>query len=809
MLQNFRFALRVLAKSPGFSLIAILTLALGIGANTAIFTVANALLLRPLPYADPDRLMVLSGATFDAAGGWGRLSLPFFEVIRDHNRSYSNVAACIYEWFSLTGHGDPEQISAARATWRFFDTLGVHPIVGRTFSEEEDRAGGKAVILVSSKLAARLFGDAAKALGQNLTLDGRDYSVIGVLPPSFVFGLFGGERDIWAPRVSEMNAVTPARVALGGAYFNLIGRLRPGVSIQQAAAELEVLYRQYQSARPSNFDATRNLHMRVATLQSELVTNVRPTLLVLCAAVGLVLLIACANVANLLLSRAVGRRQEFSIRTALGASRGTLIGQLLTESLLLAAVSGALGVAIGYAGTRILPLLHYDYEGLPMGQISMDFRILAFAILISLASGMLFGLAPALQISRTDVNTGLREESRGSFGNRGRNRARSALVVAQVALSMVLLIASGLLIRSFLRLRNASPGFDPSNLLTMQINLPPARYADAARSIAFYRDVIQNVENLPGVDGVAVSTAIPTNATHSTPVLFEGQPAVVLGQRPIVDIQQINADYARVMRIPLLGGRMFDEHDDVRAPKVALVNQTAVRRFWPNENPIGKRVWIGTMKDSFEVAGVIGNTKNNGPAAATEPEVFMPLAQMVSPYVSLTVRATGDPHGLVSAVRAGIASADPDQPVTGVQTMEEFMETQSSQTRFTMALLGVFAGVALILAVVGIYGVIAYSVAQRTQELGIRIALGAGRRDILRLVISGGLGLTLGGIAIGLAASIAATRLMASLLFETSATDPIAFLASSALFVGVALTASYIPARRATRIDPTRALRAE
>jgi putative ABC transport system permease protein len=370
-------------------------------------------------------------------------------------------------------------------------------------------------------------------------------------------------------------------------------------------------------------------------------------------------------------------------------------------------------------------------------------------------------------------------------------------------------IGSGLLIRSFLRLRNAPPGFDPASLLTMQINLPPAKYSDAAKSIAFYRDVIQNVQALPGVEGAVISTAIPTNATHSTPVLFEGQPAVALGQRPIVDIQQINPDYARVLRIPVLAGRVFTDHDDAQAPKVGLANQTAVRRFWPNENPLGKRVWIGTLKDPFEIVGVLGDTKNNGPASPTEPEVFMPLPQMVSPYVSLTVRTSVDPHSLASAARAGIASADRDQPVTGVQTMQEFLETQSSQTRFTMALLGVFSAVALILAIVGIYGAIAYSVAQRTQELGIRIALGARKSDILSLVIGSGLALTLAGIAIGIAGSLAATRLMATLLFETSATDPIAFLASAALFLAVALTASYVPALRATRIDPTRALRAE
>lgn len=807
MLPNLRYALRVLRKNPTFSAAAILTLALGIGANTAIFTVSNALLLRPLPYSQPDRIVLLSGASFDAAGSWGRVSLPFFKVVEEHNRSYSAVAACIFDTFNLTGRGEPEQLSASRVTWRFFDVLGVQPIAGRSFTQEEDQPGGKPVVLLSDKLAARLFASPPKAVGQSLTLDGQDYTVIGVLSPRFVFGLFGGERDVFAPRVFDMNSITPARVALGGAYFNLIGRLRPGVAMDQADAELRVVYKQYQHASPGNFDATLNLHMRLAKLQDELVLNIRPTLLILSAAVGLVLLIACANVASLLLSRAVGRKKEFSIRTALGASRASLMGQLLTESVLLALAAGGLGIAIGYAGTRILASL--NDQGLRIADIPVDSRILAFALAISVLSGILFGLAPSLDLSNADVNAGLREESRGSTRNRSQGRARTVLVVLQVTLSMVLLIGSGLLVRSFLRLRSAQPGFDPHNLLTMRINLPPSMYSNASKSIEFYDHAIRNIQGVPGVEAVTISTAIPTNATHSTPVLFEGQPAVSLGQRPIVDIQQVTPGYTRVMRVPLLAGRTFSNRDDAHSPMVALVNQTAVRRFWPSENPIGKKVWIGTMKNPFEVVGVLGDTKNNGPTAATDAEIFMPLPQMVSPYVCLTVRASIDPHSLVSAVRSQVAAADPDQPVTGVMTMEEFLETQSSQSRFTAVLLGTFSGIAFLLAVVGVYGVIAYSVAQRTQEMGIRIALGARNIDILRLVVVHGVVLTVSGIVIGLAAAVAATRLLGSLLFETSATDPMTFLTSAALFVAVALVASYIPARRAMRIDPTTALRAE
>jgi putative ABC transport system permease protein len=614
MLSNLRYALRVLRKSPTFSVVAILTLALGIGANTAIFTVVNALLLRPLPYSEPERIVVLSGATFDAAGSWGRLSLPFFKVIDEHNRSYSSVAACIFDTFNLTGRGEPEQLSASRLTWKFFDVLGVQPIAGRVFSQEEDQPGGKPVVILSYKLATRLYQSAVKAVGENITLDGQDYTIVGVLSPRFVFGLFGDERDVWAPRVFDMNSITPARVALGGAYFNLLGRLRPGVPMEQAEAELRVLYQQYKQQSPGNFDATLNLRMRLAKLQDELVTNIRPTLLILFAAVGLVLLIACANVASLLLSRAIGRKKEFSIRTALGASQASLIRQLLTESVVLALAAGALGIAIGYAGTRILASL--NEQRLSMAEIQIDLRILAFALAISVFSGILFGLAPSLQMSNADVNTGLREESRGSTRSRGQGRARTVLVVVQVALSVVLLVGSGLLIRSFLRLRNAPPGFDARNLLTMRINLAPARYSNAMKSIEFYHSAIQHVQSVPGVEGVAISTALPTNATHSTPVLFEGQPALTLGQRPIVDIQQISTGYTRVMRIPLLAGRMFSDHDDAHAPMVALVNQTAVRRFWPHENPIGKKVWIGTMKAPFRGDWRLGRYEKQRPRRA-------------------------------------------------------------------------------------------------------------------------------------------------------------------------------------------------
>jgi putative ABC transport system permease protein len=797
-----RYALRMLGKSPGFTAVAILTLALGIGANTAIFTIANALLLRPLPYTDPDRLVRISTERDRA----GYLSLPYFTTLKDHNRSFAGVAAYGQESFNLTGRGEAEQIGAERVTWNLFDVLGVRPIAGRAFLPEEDRADGNLVVMISSELATRLFNSDRNAIGQNLSLDSKDYTVIGVLPAKFSAPLLGRKLDIFAPRLMEMSIVTPGRIQVGGMYFEGVGRLRPGVTLAEAQAETEVLYQQYKHDKPGNFDATVDVAMTVIGLQQNLVANVRPTLLILSAAVGFVLLIACANVASLLLSRALGRKKEFAVRTALGASRGALIRQLLTESVLLAMVSGAIGIALGQAGTRLLAT--YSTSNFPqMAEVGMDLRVLAFALAISIASGVLFGLTPSLQLSRPDLNTMLREEGRGSTGNLQRDRARRALVIAQVALTMVLLVGAGLLVRSFFRMRSASPGFEARGTLTMQTYLPPARYPLARQKIAFYTAAIRNMQSVPGVEAASISTALPVLANHGTPFLFEGQPMVALGQRPVALIQSISPDYPKAMGIAVVAGRAFNDHDDADAQPVILVNQSVVRKFWANQNPIGKRVFVGNLPKPFEVVGVLGDAKNNGLALAPGAEVFVPYPQLASPQLYLSVRTSLDPHSLTSALRAQIAAADPDQPLMEIQTMEERLESASASPRFTMLLIGAFSATAFILAVVGIYGVIAYSVAQRTQELGIRIALGAENRDILRLVIGGGMALTLVGIAIGVAGSIALTRVMAAMLYETSATDPMVLGGSAALFLGIAVVAGYLPARRAMRIDPAGALR--
>jgi predicted permease len=799
--RDLRCGLRMLAKAPGFTALAISMLALGIGANTAIFTVADSVLLRPLPYKDSSRLVRIS----THRDGSCCVSLPYFTVLVATNRSFSDVAAYQFDTVNLAMRDGAEQIDAERVTGNFFDALGAKPLAGRVFTPEEDQPGGNQVVLIGYELATRLFGEERNAVGQHLALDSRDYTIIGVLPPKFGVQLLGRQPEIWMPRVIEFSMTTPARVNIGGMYYEAIGRLRPGVSSAQARGETEVIFQHYKHDEPGNFDATSDVFMTVSDLQANLVSNVRPTLLILSAAVGFVLLIACANVASLLLFRALVRKKEFVVRSALGAPRSTLIRQLLTESILMAVMSGGLGIFLSHLGTKFLGA--FTQTNLPqVADVPMDLRVLAFTLAISVLSGILFGLTPSLQLSRADLGTMLSDEGRGAAGNRQRNRARNILVAAQVALSMVLLISSGLLIRSFLRLRTVNPGFDAKNTLTAQTFLPPASYPQPSQRITFYQNALQHLQSVPGVESAAISTALPVLPTHSAPARFEGEPEVELGRRTIVLIESISPDYAKAMRVLLVEGRAFNDRDDAQSAPVVMVNQATVRRCWPNEDPIGKFVWVGTLPPS-KVVGVLGNVKNDSLATASQPEVFFPFPQLPSPMLYLTIRTTMNPHSLASELRAQIAAVNRAQPITDVQTMEERLESAGAQTRSLMLLIGVFSATALILAVVGIYGVITYSVAQRTQELGIRIALGASSADIFRLVIGNGLRLAFTGILIGLVASFALTRLIASLLFQTSTTDPITFAGSAAVFAVVATLASYLPARRAMRINPTDAFR--
>ena len=805
LLQDARYALRTLAKTPGFTVVAIFTLTLGIGANTAIFTVANSVLLRPLPYSDPERLVQVSAASATQRSDLTPMSWLRFTTIRDQNRSFSGMAAFTNEIFNLSGRGDPVQVASARVTGDFFDVLGVRPALGRSFRADEDRPGGANEVLVSHSFWMRTLGGAGNAVGQHLTLDSRDYTVIGVLPASFQFAPLGRTIDLWAPRVFDLNLITPQQVQGGTGFLTAVARLRPGVSLEHAQAEMEVLNRQYQQNYPGRPDNGPRIVIDLQDLKEQIVANLRPALLMLSGAVALLLLIACANVAGLLLSRAMARRKEMAVRAAMGAARGAIMRQLLVESSLVGLLGGAAGALLAAWCIAALAGFGDDQAG-PLGELHLDFRVLAFTAAISLASGLLFGLIPSLLLSRPDLNEVLRDEGRGNTATRTRGRVQGVLVVGQVALSLILLIASGLLVRSFIRLETALPGFDPSGILTMKIDLPPARYGKPPQMIEFYQDALQRVRALAGVESVAISSALPVNPMRFSPVLFEGQPDVPLAQRPIVSIQAVSPEYGRVLRVPLIRGREFTDHDDAQAPHVVMVNQALARRFWPNHDAIGKKVWAGRMAVA-EVVGVLGDVKNLSLAADPNPEVFLPFPQLPWARLNLSLRTAGDPSKLARAARGEIAQIDREQPVTGIQTMDQVLAASAAQRRFTVLLLGSFSATALILALVGIYGLVAYSVAQRSGELGIRIALGATRGDILKLVVGHGTRLALWGVAIGAAGSLILMRLLSSMLYRTSATDPLTFILSSVLFTGAALAASYLPARRATRIDPVEALR--
>ena len=803
--HDIRTAFRVFTKSPGFAAVAVFTLAVGIGANTAIFSVANALLLRPLPFAHPGRLVLIGGALNDADVSQGTLSWLRFNQVDQNQRSFSGIAAFTNETFNITGRGDPEELAAARVSWNFFDILGVHPAIGRAFRPEEDKAGGDNVVLISPSLWERRFGADPHVAGQQLTLDSRDYTVIGVLPRDFQFGLVGRDVDVWTPRVYELNIVTVAQVQAGVGFLNFLARLRDGVTVRQAQAEMDALAAQYRRENPKAPDTNPRLSVRVAVLRDQMVAGVRKSLLILFGAVGLVLLIACANVSNLMLSRALGRHREMAVRTAIGATRSALIRQLLTESLLLALVAGIGGAALSAWGTRILASMARGTVPLA-STIRADGVVLAFTVAMSILAGVLFGMAPALQVSRPDLNSILRSEGRGATSGRRRNLFRNLLVVSQVALSTILLIGAGLLLRNFVQMRGANPGFDPHNLLTLKITLPPARYNTGPQMIAFYQELVRQVSSVPGVRQVAISSALPLTAVRYTPALADGQPNVPLAERPLFNIQTLGPGYVEAMRRPLLAGREFIDHD--QGPlRTILVNQTLVRRFWPHENPVGKHILIGRVTPAAEVVGVLGDVHNNDLAADVRPEIFIPFAQLPWASMSLLVRTAGDPHGFVAAVRQRALAVDKDQPITRVLSMEEVMANGASQPRFITTLLGSLSAIALILAIVGIYGVIAYSVSERTQEMGIRMALGAERMDILRLVLGQGLTLAAIGIFIGLGASLSLSRIMTTLLYHVSSTDPASFAGSAVLFALVAMLASYLPARRATRVDPVVALR--
>lgn len=802
LLRNLRYGFRLLIKNPIFTVATVLTLTLGIGANAALFTVTSALLLRPFPYPDGQQLVTIS--VKDQAKDFGGTLLRY-EMLRDATRSFQSIAVWTNDNLNLTGTGEPIQVPVARVSPGFFGTLGLQPRIGRFFNEDEGHPEGKPVVVLSNTIWQTRFDSNRNIVGRTITLDQTPYTVVGVLPANVQFP-FMGPAEFWIPRYFEFSLIPTQRLRMGVGYLSIFARLRPDISLPQANAELEILNQRYREQNPTAPDAASSIVMNAESLRDSVVANLRGKLLVLSAAVAVVLLIACANVASLLLSRALARRREMAMRTALGATRGALLFQLLTESVLLALLAGGLGISVAWMATRAL--VTWGSTQLPHGiPLAFDFRVLLFTLGVSLAAGILFGTVPAMQLARSDPNTALRDEGRGISAGQTRSRAKSLLVVGQVSLSVVLLISAALLLRSFVRLLRVDPGFDAHNVLTMDISLPTVKYAKPEQQIAFFDEVLRRVSTIPGVRSAAVSAALPLSWKRLTPVLAEGQTDVPLPQRPFVDIEAVSPRWFQTLHVPLHAGRSFSDADNAQAPKVVVVNETFARQYWPNQNPIGKHVVVGRWPTPAEVIGEAADIRNKGIDQPTQPQLYLSFPQLPWGDMNLLIRTGVVPQSVISPVRAQIASIDSGQPITNIQTVDELMDNSRSQPRFTMLLLAVFSATALILAVVGIYGVLSYSVTQRRQEFGIRIALGAEHRDILRLVIRQGLILSSVGIVMGLLASIFLTRVMASLLYEVSALDFVSFFLTPLLFLAVAALASYLPASRATKVNPVEALR--
>jgi predicted permease len=792
-------------KTPGFTAVAVGTLALGIGANSAIFSVVNALVLRPLPVCDPERVAVVQASSASRGIRGYSLSLHSYETMRDGAKLLSGLAAWDGESLTLSGDTEPESLPAARVSPNYFEVLGTQPLMGRGFAAIEGEPGGAPVALISYRLWQRRFAGAQDIVGRVVTLDRERYSIIGVLPAEYPFPV--PNVDVWITRMAKFPGLQPEQIEQGAGYLQPIARLRAGVAFAQATEEMQALHERYKRTHPRAPDGTPDSRMELDPLQQSLTANIRPTLGILTGAVGFVLLIACANVAGLMMARATVRAKEMALRAALAAGRWQLVWQLLSESLLLSAAGAALGVLLAKWGVAWLVKADAGNNLPGYRPIGVDLVVLAFTAAISVASGAVFGLAPAMQASRPDLNGILRDAGWGNTGGR-RHRLRSALVVAQIGLSVVLLIGAGLLMESFRQVQHLPLGFEGSRTMVAQVNLPTAMYPDETRRAAFVREVVQSLETTPGVQSASLAQSAPMGGVILSPMLAEGQGFVPVGQRPLARWNMASPGYFRAYGIPMVSGRDFTWADNEHAPKVLIVNQTLAKRFWPNESAIGKHITFTRLQAPFEIVGVVGDTRSNNLEREPQTTMYSAYAQWTRPSMTLAVRAVGgNPAALAKTVAARVAAVDRDLPITSVQTMDEVVQTAMAQRRQTMYLVGGFATLALVLAVIGLYGVVAFSVAQRTAEIGIRQAIGAQRGDILWMVLGQGLRLSLIGILVGTAVAAALTRLISRMLFHVSATDPATFAAIAGVFVLVALAASYMPAWRATRIDPVVALR--
>lgn len=804
--QDLRFGLRQLLGKPGFTLIAILSLALGIGANTAIFSLVDAVLLRPLPFHEPERLAIVWEDATRVGFPRNTPAPANYADWKAQNQTFEDMAALSWGNYALTEEGEPEKVESQEVTANFFGLLGVKPVLGRTFTPEEDRPGTNRVVLVSHGLWQRRFGGDPALVGKELLLDGRKHTVLGVMPPGFQF--LSKETGLWVPI-----AFSPEQLAnRGGHYLTVVARLKPGVTLAQARADIAAITARINQAHSTSWHGFE-LGSTVISLREQLAGDVRPALLVLLVAVGFVLLIACANIANLLLARGAARYREIAVRTALGAGRGRIVRQLLTESVLLAITGGVAGLFFAWLSFSFLKQIIPDSMALNAG-VRIDIRLFSFTLLLSLLTGVIFGLVPALQAAKVDLNEALKQSGGRTGTGTGHRRLRSALVVVEIALALVLLVGAGLLIQTFLKLRALDIGVNAENVLTLRTSLPRSKYSELPKRTAFYQQVLERVRAIPGVVAAGYTTAVPLTWKGGTNgFTIEGQPQ---GAGQDANSRQASVGYMETMEMKLRQGRFFNEHDDAQAQPVALINETMARQYWPGENAVGKRFKLGgtdSTRPWVTVVGIIGDVKEMGLEAPAKAEFFFPYQQMPETLWNmprdLTVRTTGDPLSVVAAVRQAIWAVDPAQPISNVRTMNDIVGEEVAQRRIGMTLLAAFAALALLLSSLGIYGVLSYAVTQRTQEIGIRMALGAGRHEVLRLVMTEGLRLAGAGVAIGLGVSFALTRLMAGLLFGVSASDPATLAGVTLLLTAVALLACYVPARRATKVDPLIALRYE
>jgi putative ABC transport system permease protein len=804
--QDLRYGLRVLLKNPGFTVVAVLTLAIGIGANTAIFSVVNAVLLRPLPFREPASLCFLTERmpTIPILGP----SYLNFQDWRAQNHSFEDLAATRFTPFTMTGSSEPERVQGQLVSASLFPLLGVAVIQGHTFRPDEDRAGGPSVALISYGFWQTHFGGAADAIGKSLTLDNQPRTIVGILPPKFqliqpvdVLLPLGP----WAKKLPDDRSWHPGIVA--------VGRLKTGVSIEKARAEMDTIAKRLEQDYPIN---DTGIGINVNRVQDQLVKNVRPALLVLLGAVALVLLIACANIANLLLARATARRREIAVRTAIGASRVRLLRQLLTESILLACGGGVAGIALAWAG--IAPLVRLAGDSLPnLGPIALDYRVLLFVSLTVALAGILFGVGPAMNTSRLDLRAALNEASRGSTVGSGQKRLRSLLVITEIALAIVLLVGAGLLLRSFDQLQRVEPGFRAGNLLVADVPLSPQAYNVGPARMDFFDRLLQRSRTLPGVTAVGAASSLPVSGGGSQLYFnIQGRPPKTPRDYLIIGYRPVSPHYLETLNIPLLRGRFFADADTEHAPFVVAVNQTMARQYFPNESPLGRHIQAGALPDAqtpwMEIVGVVGDVKQSLGADAPA-DVYLPFRQANSLIdvfaLSIVLRTAQDPRTEVAALRSVLHDLDPNQPLVKIRTMEENIASSVNEQRFRTLLLGIFAACALLLSVVGLYGLMMYSVTQRVPEIGIRITLGAQAHEIMGMIVGQGIRLALAGIVIGVAGAFGLSRVLSRFLYGVAATDPFTYVAVAALLLVVALLASYIPARRATRIDPMSALRSE